>query len=1008
MKRQMMAMVGAAFALTGAAAIRPATLITDNMVLQRERNVPIWGRAMAGNEIKVTFASQSKKTVVGRDGKWRVDLEPMAADAEAQDLVIVESKPGWFGSTVDEKVVTNVVVGEVWLCGGQSNMTFSMWPAPSVGPHAGREMNGYYDLALTHEPSIRGVRMPHCWSDVEKEHAPLAWKPFVPQSNLGGFSAAAWHYAMRLKVALGIPVGVIECGWGGSVIETWIPPFAYAGSKSFKDYATKKIPVGKDKDGKVLDSHQCPRACWNAMVYPLVPYAIRGAIWYQGCSNRGGWRQYYEMLETLRSGWGEAFGCGAKMPFFICQITPFDYNWGKSPDPEANDNGSCRIREEMARWGLDNAPFGGCVNLSDVGELDCIHPGDKRTVGTRLAAMALNRIYGMKDLMCDAPVFRTATLSKNGRKVMLKFDNVRGWCRKGTYVERFELAGADGKYVPAVCHYTANTPAVELDVPTNVVPTKVAYLRKSCVHSFLKNEAGLPLGPFVGDVTVAQATGTPRFAWRGFMVDVSRHFFTVAEIRRMLDLMHAHGLNVFHWHLIDGNGWRAEIRACPELTGRGAVRKASSHRTSTMFADATDGMYGPFYYTQDEMRGIVAYAARLGIRVVPEVEIPGHEDAAIGAIPDLGCPGLPNCGELCVGNDRTIRLFETVLDEIVEIFPDEVVHIGGDECQYKNWAKCPRCQARMKAVGAKDGPQLQAWVAKHFADYLAKKGRRMMGWDQLAEYDALPRSVIIQSYRGSTYGIMAAKKGFDVVMSPDSHCYLDYPQQLKDDPYEYQPFGEFLPIAKIAAFDPLADVPPECRRHILGAEGAIWTEIVTDVRSLEWHVWPRLAALAAVLDEGPAADAKAFEACMGKVRERLVAQGVNAAPLGPLLAARPELPAGARWETFVGDVGGPGARKDFAKLLDVKLDESCLQFDPKNETDRYRRVFATRKAGMPAGSYRIDLQWNRISAEAADDAGFRAALGVLEKIAQRKTGGIRAFPAGVIVGAAAGAEVPNL
>ena len=159
-----------------------------------------------------------------------------------------------------------------------------------------------------------------------------------------------------------------------------------------------------------------------------------------------------------------------------------------------------QIREEMERWGLDNAPLAGCVNLSDVGEIDCIHPGDKRTVGTRLAAMALNRIYGFKDLKCDGPVFRKATLSKDGKKVTLTFDNVTGWCRKGDYPERFELAGADGKYVQVKCCYTAKVPTVDLEVPAGLKPKKVAYLRKSCVHSFLKNEAGIPLGPFRGDV----------------------------------------------------------------------------------------------------------------------------------------------------------------------------------------------------------------------------------------------------------------------------------------------------------------------------------------------------------------------------------------------------------------------------------------------------------------------------------------------------------------------------
>ena len=240
------------------------------------------------------------------------------------------------------------------------------------------------------------------------------------------------------------------------------------------------------------------------MVYPLAPYAIRGAIWYQGCTNRGKWAEYYEMLETLRAGWGKAFGLGPEMPLFICQIAPFDYSWNKSQDPESADNGVCEIREEMERWGRDNAPLAGCVNLSDVGELDCIHPGDKRTVGTRLAAMALNRIYGFKDLKCEAPVFRKAVLSEDGRKVTLSFDNVTGWCRKGLYKERFELAGTNGCYVSVACPYKASVPTVDLDVPTNMVPKKVAYLRRSCVHGFLKNEAGIPLGPFRGEVKEKQ------------------------------------------------------------------------------------------------------------------------------------------------------------------------------------------------------------------------------------------------------------------------------------------------------------------------------------------------------------------------------------------------------------------------------------------------------------------------------------------------------------------------
>ena len=501
-----MAFTAVLAAVEAAAAIEPACLFNDNMVLQRGKAVPVWGRATAGNEIRVSFAGERVKTVVGADGCWRVDLPEMEASSEGRTLEIVESEPGWFGSTVDTKEVTNVGVGEVWLCGGQSNMTFAMWPSPSIGQHAGRERNGYYDLLLTDEPDVRGVHMPCCWAPKEVDHARLGWFDFTPANDRGNFSAAAWHFAVRLHQALKVPVGVIECAWGGSCIETWIPPFAYAESKSFKALATrpvrtewteaeKKNPKNK---GKKPDFHQDPRACWNAMVHPLAPYAIKGAIWYQGCSNRGRWAEYYEMLETLRAGWGRAFECGADMPFFLCQIAPYGYGCA---DNEEKDTGATQIREEMERFGRSNGNNVGCAILSDVGELDNIHPGDKRTVGTRLAALALNRIYGRKDLKCDAPVFVAAKLSADGKKVTLTFDNVESWNRNGTYAPRFELAGGDGKYVAVKAEYTTRSKTIDLVVPAGLVPEKVAYMRRSCVHGFIKNEAGLPLGPFRGTVS---------------------------------------------------------------------------------------------------------------------------------------------------------------------------------------------------------------------------------------------------------------------------------------------------------------------------------------------------------------------------------------------------------------------------------------------------------------------------------------------------------------------------
>ncbi len=471
----------------------PAALFNHNMVLQRDRKVAVWGRADAGAEVSVSFAGATLKAKADDKGVWRVDLPAMKADATPREMTISSS-------TGDKLVYTNAVVGEVWLCGGQSNMTFAMWPGPRIGQHAGRERNGYYDLALTDEPAVRGVRMYECWSAQEKEHARLNWFAFTP-GNGSDFSGAAWHYAIRLYRALKIPVGVIESAWGGSCIETWIPPEAYAASKSFKALATKPIRTEwteqekehhkKMKRGPSL--HQQPRACWNAMIYPLAPYGIRGAIWYQGCTNRGKWKEYYEMLETLRAGWGGKFEC-PDMPLFICQISPYGYT------SEEKDDGGTQIREEMERFALDNAPNVGLAVLSDVGEIDNIHPGDKRTVGTRLAALALNRLYGFKQLKCDAPLLDTATVAADGKKVVLTFKNVEDWCMNGTYKMRFELAGADGKYVLVDGKAISKSNKVELTVPAGMTPKHVAYMRKSCVHGFLKNEAGLPLGPFRRDL----------------------------------------------------------------------------------------------------------------------------------------------------------------------------------------------------------------------------------------------------------------------------------------------------------------------------------------------------------------------------------------------------------------------------------------------------------------------------------------------------------------------------
>ena len=475
----------------------------------------------------------------------------------------------------------------------------------------------------------------------------------------------------------------------------------------------------------------------------------------------------------------------------------------------------------------------------------------------------------------------------------------------------------------------------------------------------------------------------PKFAWRGYMLDTSRHFFTVGEIKRALDAMQEVGLNVFHWHLTDSEGWRLEIERYPKLTSVGSVRR-NGPRGSTMGDETVTGEYGPYFYTKAQVREIVAYAAARGIRVVPELDIPGHSAAAIRAYPELGCRGQGNNGELCLGRDATLETFENILREVMELFPGEVIHLGGDECSRRNWRKCPDCQARIRALGLRGEKGLQGWATARFARFLERNGRRMAGWDEIAEFDDMPRSAIVTAYRSSARGIDAAKKGFDVVFCPCEFCYLDYVQGLEGDPYEYQPFGCVLSAMKIAGFDPAAGCPAAARRHILGGQGNLWTELVCDWAGAEWRTWPRLAAIADVLANGPEKDAAAFAARLEKTRTKLKARGVNAAPIGPLFKERPDLEPGSRYTVF---------RPDFAKLLPTELSVASLCFDWNDGADAFRKVYARKDTSIPSGGYRLDLDWCRIEAEASDAAGFTNAVRQLRALARMKRGGAMEFPA---------------
>ena len=359
------------------------------------------------------------------------------------------------------------------------------------------------------------------------------------------------------------------------------------------------------------------------------------------------------------------------------------------------------------------------------------------------------------------------------------------------------------------------------------------------------------------EVPCVKIADAPRFAYRGMPLDVARHFFSVDEVKRYIDVMAIHKLNTLHWHLTDDQGWRIEIKRYPELTAVGSIRKATVVRKEWGTYDGTP--YGGFY-TQDEIRDVVKYAADRGVTVIPEIDLPGHMLAALTAYPELGCTGGPYevwgrwgvaDDVLCPGREKTFEFLEGVLTEVMELFPSEYIHIGGDECPKVRWEKCPRCQAKIRQLGLKDDGEhtaehyLQSYVTDRIGKFLAQHGRRIIGWDEILEGRA-PSDAVVMSWRGSEGGIAAAKLGHDVIMTPNSHFYFDYYQSLDTDA---EPFGigGYIPMEQVYSYDPaFPELTPEQQKHILGVQANLWTEYVLSDEHLEYMLLPRLAALSEV------------------------------------------------------------------------------------------------------------------------------------------------------------------
>jgi hexosaminidase len=351
-------------------------------------------------------------------------------------------------------------------------------------------------------------------------------------------------------------------------------------------------------------------------------------------------------------------------------------------------------------------------------------------------------------------------------------------------------------------------------------------------------------------------TDFPRYPYRGMHLDVSRHFFPKEFIKRYIDLIALYKMNTFHWHLTDDNGWRIEIRKYPLLTSVSAWRVDREDQpwgSRELIKPGEKATYGGFY-TQEDIREIVRYAADRYITIIPEIEMPAHSVEVLAAYPQFSCTGgpfsvlpgsyWPNADILCAGNDSVFTFLEDVLTEIMDLFPSQYIHAGGDEADKANWKKCPRCQARMAALGLTDEKELQSYFMKRMEKFIVSKGRRMIGWDEILEGGLAPEATVM-SWRGVEGGIAAARQGHDAIMTPSSHCYFDYYQA--DPEFEPKAIGGFITLKKVYSYDPTpAELSPREARHILGAQGNVWTEFIATPSHVEYMAVPRMIALAEV------------------------------------------------------------------------------------------------------------------------------------------------------------------
>lgn len=447
---------------------------------------------------------------------------------------------------------------------------------------------------------------------------------------------------------------------------------------------------------------------------------------------------------------------------------------------------------------------------------------------------------------------------EGNEKMLRNAEFLAGYLQEQTGKTLVPEAGTDGKGI-LLCV----TPDEERPEGYNLKVTKEGVVING------GSEAGVFYGIQTLRKSIAEAHGNtivlpeveindaPRFGYRGAMLDISRHFFPADSVKRYIDMLALHNINRFHWHLTDDQGWRIEIKSHPKLAEQGSQRKQTViGRNSGEY----DGIpYGGFY-TQEEAKEIVRYAAERYITVIPEIDMPGHMMGALNVYPELGCTGGPydvwtmwgvSDEVLCAGNDATLQFIDDVLGEIIEIFPSEYIHVGGDECPKVRWKSCPKCQARIKELGIKGDEKhtaeeyLQSFIINHAEKFLNAHGRQIIGWDEILEGGLAPNATVM-SWRGEGGGIEAARQQHKAIMVPTSYLYFDY-YQTKDTKNEPLAIGGYVPLERVYSFEPCPKVlTPEEQKYIIGVQANLWTEYVTTYSHVEYMLLPRMAALSEI------------------------------------------------------------------------------------------------------------------------------------------------------------------